>query len=355
MADKARPVALVGDGALLEELLRLAAGAGCELERVPDALALRARWKDAPLVLLDERSAFACRVLDLPRRQAVYLVGTQPPAASSWPEAVALGVERVVELPAASEWLVSALADQAEGPASTEGRVLALLGGRGGAGASVLAAAVGQAVLSTGGHGLLIDCDPLGGGIDLTLGTEGDDGLRWPALHLSGGRVAASALHSALPGRTGKRGRLTVLSCDREGPGPGPDAVAAVVEAGRRAGETVVCDLPRQLTDSACAALDRSDLAVLVVPAEVRACAAAQRVAHRVSERGVNIRMVVRGPAPGGLRGEQIADVVGIPLLATMRPEPGLAAALDRGHFPESARGPLARAARSVLAVLHER
>jgi secretion/DNA translocation related CpaE-like protein len=219
----------------------------------------------------------------------------------------------------------------------------------------VLAAAVGQAVLSDGGQGLLIDCDPLGGGIDLTLGTEEDPGLRWPELRLTGGRVAASALRSALPGKSGRHGRLTVLSCEGDGPGPEPGAVAAVVEAGRRAGETVVCDLPRQFTGTTCAALDRSDLAVLVVPAEVRACASAQRVARRMVDRGVAVRMVVRGPAPSGLRGAEIAEVVGVPLLATMRPEPGLAAALDRGSFPEGTRGPLARAARAVLAVLRER
>ncbi|MEO6090844.1 MAG: septum site-determining protein Ssd [Umezawaea sp.] len=348
-----RPVALVGDEPLLDDLLRLAAAAGCDLDRVPDAAALRTRWKDAPVVLLDEWGAFECRLLDLPRRTGVYLVCTQPPSPPVWPEAVALGLERVVELPAAEQWLAGALADLAEGPPSPDGRVIAFLGGRGGAGASVLAAAVGHAVLTSGGHGLLIDCDPLGGGLDLTLGTESAEGPRWPELHLTGGRVAASALHSALPSRTAKHGRLTVLSCDRDGRGPEPDAVAAVVEAGRRAGETVVCDLPRQLTDAACAALDRADLAVLVVPAEVRATVAAKRMAQRITERGVKLGVVVRAPGPTGLRGKEIAAAVGYPLLTTMRPEPGLAIALDRGRFPEGTRGPLARAARTVLAALH--
>lgn len=350
-----RPVALVGDDALLDELLRVAAAAGCELEQVPDIVALRGRWKTAPMVLIDERFAATCEPGDFPRRPGVVLVCAGPPATGTWPAAVALGIERVVELPSAQEWLVSALADLVEGPPDDDGRVLAVLGGRGGAGASVLAAAVGQAVLSAGGQGLLVDCDPLGGGIDLTLGAEKDPGLRWPELRLTGGRVAASALRSALPGRSGRHGRLTVLSCDRDGPGPEPVAIAAVVDAGKRAGQTVVCDLPRQFTDETCAALDRADLAVLVVPAEVRACASAQRVARRVVDRGVALRVVVRGPAPSGLRAEEIAEAVGAPLLATMRPEPGLTAALDRGSFPEGTRGPLARTARAVLAVLRER
>ncbi|PRY46206.1 septum site-determining protein Ssd [Umezawaea tangerina] len=351
--DTRRPVALVGDEVLLDELLRLAAAAGCELDRVPDVAALRARWKDAPLVLLDEWAASECGLVDLPRRAGAYLVCTRPPAEHVWREALALGLERVVELPAGDQWLVGALADLAEGPPSGEGRVVAVLGGRGGAGASVLAAALGQAVLSSGGQGLLVDCDPLGGGLDLTLGDESHEGPRWPELHLSGGRVAASALHSALPGRTGKGGRLTVLSCDRDGPGPEPDAVAAVVEAGRRAGETVICDLPRHLTASALAALTRADLTVLVVPAEVRACAAAKRVAHQLISHGATLGVVVRAPGPTGLRGKEIADTIGATLLTSMRPEPRLASALDNGRFPTATRGPLARAATAVLAALH--
>ncbi|HWO63041.1 MAG TPA: septum site-determining protein Ssd, partial [Umezawaea sp.] len=187
--DANRPVALVGDEPLLDDLLRLAAAAGCELDRVVDAAALRTRWKDAPVVLLDEWGAFECGLLDLPRRTGVYLVCSQPPSQAVWPPAVALGLERVVELPAAEQWLAGALADLAEGPPSADGRVVAVLGGRGGAGASVFAAAVGQAVLTSGGQGLLIDCDPLGGGLDLTLGTESVEGPRWPELHLTGGRV----------------------------------------------------------------------------------------------------------------------------------------------------------------------
>lgn len=348
-----RPVALVGDELLLDDLLRLAAAAGCELDRVPDAAALRTRWKTAPAVLLDEWGAFECGLLDLPRRTGVYLVSTGTPSPAVWPTAVALGLDRVVELPAAEHWLAGALADLAEGPPSTDGRVVVLLGGRGGAGASVLAAAVGQAVLTSGSQGLLIDCDPLGGGLDLTLGTEATEGPRWPELHLTGGRVAASALHAALPGRTAKHGRLTVLSCAREGHGPEPDAVAAVVEAGRRAGETVICDLPRHLTDAARAALDRADLAVLVVPAEVRAGVAAKRVAHHITERGVTIALVVRTPGPTGLHPKEIATALGLPLLTTMRPEPGLATALDRGNFPHNTRGPLAKTAKTILTALH--
>jgi secretion/DNA translocation related CpaE-like protein len=350
--DAKRPLVLVEDEALLDELLRLAAAAGCELQRAPDVAGLRAGWSTAPLVLLDEAGAGRCAGAGLARRPGVLLVCSGDPPPEAWQVAVRAGAEHVLALPLAEELMVNAFADVVELPAQAIGRVLAVLGGRGGAGASVLAASVAHAVLRGGGRALLVDCDALGGGLDLVLGAEGDVGLRWPELALSGGRVSVASLRSALPGRRHGGGSLTVLSCDRDGPGPVAEAVAAVVEAGRRAGETVICDLPRHLPEPACAALDRADLAVMVVPAEVRACAAAKRVADRARERGVELFAVVRGPAPGGLAPEDVAAAAGVPLLNVMRPEPGLARALERGRVPARPRGPLVAAARVVLSAL---
>ena len=254
----------------------------------------------------------------------------------------------MLELPAAGRAWSSAFTDLRRGPAADGGRVLTVLGGRGGAGASVLASRGRSEPSCPGRRGPAGRLRPTGRRLDLTLGVEAESGMRWPGVQVSGGRVPISALRSALPAR----GSLTVLSCDRDGPGPEPQAVAAVIEAGRRGGDTVVCDLPRQLTDAACAALDRSDLAVLVVPAEVRACAAAKRVARRVLDRGAALRLLVRGPAPGGLLASQVAEAVAVPLIGSMRPEPGLGAALDRGLFPRRSRGPLATAAKVVLKAL---
>ncbi len=343
---------LVAESGLLDEVLAAAAVAGCEVERMPDISALRGHWRAAPAVILDVGAAAACVREALPRRPGVLLVSTGPPDPASWPPAVELGVEQVIDVSAGRARLQEALSDLVESPPG-DGRVLSVLGGCGGAGASVLATAVGQAVLAGGGRGLLVDCDPLGGGLDLELGAESEEGKRWPDLSLSGGRVPVAELHSALPGRTMGAGRLTLLSCARTGPDPTPQGVAAVVDAGRRAGETVICDVPRQLSPAAGAALDRSDLAVLVVPARLRACAAAKRVADQMAERGVSLHAVVRGPSPTGLDARQVAKAVGLPLLTTMRPERRLAVALDNGHFPVDAKGPLATAARQVLSVLH--
>jgi secretion/DNA translocation related CpaE-like protein len=133
------------------------------------------------------------------------------------------------------------------------------------------------------------------------------------------------------------------------------DAVplGAVIDAGSRGGTTVICDLPRRSTDAVETVLDAADLVVVVAPADVRSCAAAAAIAPWVSAGNPNAGVVVRGPSPGGLRSVDVAEIVGLPLLARMRSQPGVADDLERGGLRLRRRSPLAAAARRVLAVLH--
>lgn len=349
-----RGLVMCSDAELLDSILRLAAAAGCELHRTVDPAQARRHWPDAPLVLLDAAAARQCADGRLPRRGGVVVAVRGEPAPAVWQQAVAVGAEHVVSLPQAESWLVAALAEAAEG-GRRNGAVVAVVGGRGGAGASVLAAAVSVTAVRDGERTLLVDCDPLGGGLDLVLGAEDLGGLRWPALTVGSGRVAASALHAALPTPVvggHDEGRLAVLSCDRATHGLPPAAVEAVVDAGRRGGEIVVCDLPRYPTDAAVAALAAADLTVLVVPADVRSAAAGARVAGVIAAHTSSVQLVVRGPSPGGIEADEVARAIGLPLLTTMRPEPGLAGALEKGVAPGRPRGPLAGAARAVLTAL---
>jgi secretion/DNA translocation related CpaE-like protein len=344
-----RALVITRDRDLLDDLERVAAVAGCGLDRVDGAAAGRRDWSSAPVVLLDGAAVDDCVAAGLGRRRGVLALCRGEPPPQLWRRSLELGVQEVLSLPAAEPRLVGVLADAVQ-DGGRPGRAIAVVGGRGGAGASVFAAALALVALRRGRRALLVDCDPLGGGTDYLLGLEQASGLRWPQLGLAGGRIAAGSLHAALPAVPAGRGRLTVLSCGRDGEPPGAGAVASVVEAGLRCGDTVVCDLPRHLPDSAVAAVDRSGLVVLVVPAEVRACSAALPVARGLLARGVPARLVVRGPAPGGLAPQDLSRALGLPLLAAMRPAPGLAAALDAGRLPfRSARSPLARAAAVVL------
>jgi len=349
-----RGLVMMSDPDLLDAVLRLAAAAGCELHRVLDAAQARPHWTAGPLVLLDAPAAQHCATAGLPRRGAVVVAARGAPPPDIWRHAVAVGAEHVVSLPDAESWLVAALTEASEGHHRGGGGVVAVVGGRGGAGASVFAAAVAVTAVREGHRALLVDCDPLGGGLDLVLGAEDLGGLRWPDIGVGGGRVPATALHAALPAPDVGRGRgeLGVLSCDRSAHGPTPAAVTSVLDAGRRGGDTVVCDLPRYPTDAAVAALTAADLTLLVVPADVRSSAAAARVAAVLAEHGGAVRLVVRGPSPGGVEAQEIARALGLPLLVAMRPEPGIERALERGSAPGRPRGPLTGAARAVLAEL---
>lgn len=342
-----RPLVVTEDPALLDELLRLAATAGCELEVATGAAAARRSWTASPLVLVGADAAAALARARLPRRSGVLLVADDLDDAGLWQRAVEVGAEQVVFLPDGDPWLVSRLADTAEGGA-TDCPLVVVLGGRGGAGATVLATALAVTAAREGRRTLLVDGDPLGGGIDLVLGAEDVPGVRWPALTQTRGRVPASALAEALPRACG----LTVLSFDRDSDlvSVPAEAMRAVLSAGRRAHDLVVVDLPRTTGGSTDVALEAASLTLLVVPAEVRAAAAAARVASSVASRSRDLRVVTRLPAPSGLDGTAVAAALGLPLAGTLRPEPGLAAALDRGDAPAGkADGPLRALCHEVL------
>jgi hypothetical protein len=98
--------------------------------------------------------------------------------------------------------------------------------------------------------------------------------------------------------------------------------------------------------------LDTADLVVVVSQCDVRACAATATIAPVLTAINPNLGLVVRGPSPGGLRADEVATIAGVPLLAAMRPHPGLAGQLEHTGLRIGRRSALAAAARKVLAVL---
>lgn len=334
------------DPALLDDLLRLAAAAGVDADVARDPVAARQSWSAAPAVLVGGDLSAAFAGSPLPRRPRVVLVGIDLDDADVWRRAVCAGAEHVVFLPDAEPWIVEFLVDAQDAGAGLA-PLVAVVGGRGGAGASTLASALAVTALLRGIPAMLIDADPLGGGIDLAVGGEDAAGLRWPDLATTRGRVSAGTLSGSLP----RVHDLTVLSWDRGSPLTiDAEAIASVLDAARRDTDLVVADLPRSFDQAARAVLADSTTCLIVVPAEVRACAAACRVAYAAQADARDVRVVVRGPAPSGLQADKIAEVMGLPLVGFLRPEPGLAAAAERGDAPaRSGRGPLAQFSRRFI------
>jgi secretion/DNA translocation related CpaE-like protein len=344
-----RPLLVTADPDALDDLTKVAALAGVEAHVVQDVGDARRHWDEAPLVVLGDDVLDDLAEARPRRRDGVVVLGRDLDDAAVWQRAVDVGAERVVFLPDGERWLVEALADAAEGRPG-QGALLALVGGRGGAGATTLACALAHTAAQRGTRTLLVDGDPLGGGIDVVFRAEDCSGLRWPDLAGSRGRVPAAALARALP----QVGALSLLSWDRGAAQQVPvEAARSVLSAVRRSHELVVVGVPRPVDEVGREVLLAASTAVLVVPAELRAAAAAARVAARVSALCRDVRLVVRGPAPGGLSAHEVERAIGLPLAGELRPEPRLARLLEEGSPPGARRGsPLAGLSHALLEVL---
>lgn len=347
MASGATVLTVISDPRLADSADRVAAAAGMPVVR-RQAPGNRG-WSGAAAVILDEDGARRCAGARLPRRDGVFLVGAGEPSPQTWAIAIEVGAQHLYALPAQEGQLVHQLSERAESGYSgpRRGRAVAVIAGRGGGGASVFAAALARCA----GEALLVDLDPCSGGADLLLGAENSPGLRWPDLRVQDGRLAWAAVRQALPGRDGVR----VLSSARTFHEIEAAAMNAVLDAGLRGGATVVCDVPRQLSPASGYALETADLVSVITSCDVRGIAAAAALAGVLRTVNQNVGMVVRGPAPGGLRASEVAQAAGLPLLAAMRPEPGLDTQLETGGWRMRRRSPLAAAARTVLTVLQPR
>ena len=349
LAGPGRPLLITSDPDLLDDLLRLCAAAGVEVDVAPDPTAARPGWSRASLVLVGDDCCVAVGRASFRKRDGVVVVGRDLDDGTIWERAFGVGAEHVAVLPDAEPWLIGRLADAIDG-GGLRGVTICVVGGRGGAGASTLAAALAVTAMRAGRPAMLIDADPYGGGADLLFGGEHAVGLRWPDVAAAKGRIGGEELVNALP----QMGELAVLSCDRGDPLElQADAMSSVLAAAARVREVVVVDLPRSIGEPARIALAASDLVLIVVPAEIRAAAAAARVATEVMRFADDVQIVVRGPAPGGLDATDIASSLGLPLAGQLKAEPDLAVALERGEVPAGrGRGPLAEFCRRLLASL---
>ena len=332
------PVLLLTRSASVHEtVVALCAAAGVAADVSAEPSLSLAAWGGADLVLVGADLAGEVVALAPPRRTGVHVVGPSPGDAV-FRHAVTLGASSVVDLPEASSWLADALADVGE--RASPGRVVGVVGGTGGAGATTLACALAQWHAARGAT-LLVDCDPLGPGVDRLLGLEGRGGVRWEGLTETSGRLGARALREGVP-REGALGVLTWSGARRQLDLP---TARRMLDAAVRGHDLVVLDLARQGGTSLAELADRCDDLLVVTPATVPGLAAAARLVTDVGLEG-RAGLVVR---PGGLSDADAARVTGLPVVATVGEQRGLAASVDRGLGPLTGRGPLARAARDLL------
>ena len=321
---------VTADDALIATIPRLCALAGlpCEVER--DSSAARAGWREAATVLVGSDVAPALAVAGVPRRDHVLVLTTGSADVGCWQAALSIGASTLLRMPDQEPVLVDELRAGliSAGPGA---RVIAVIGGCGGAGASTFAAAL-AVTASLSGKALLVDGDPLGGGLDVLIGAESLPGLRWTELAATRGQLDPDAFAAAICDVQG----VGLLSWGRSRPAGGLEleVVEAVVAAASQAFATVVIDVARFPSHTTHCLLESSDASVVVVPADVRAVAATASLVASLGRRLGTPHLVVRDPGNGRLAAKDVAASLGLPLTSTLRSEPAVQLAAQRGELP---------------------
>ncbi|GAA4919466.1 septum site-determining protein Ssd [Streptomonospora salina] len=324
----ARPLFATEDPRLLDDLLRLAAAAGVEATVAHHAAHAVTEWNRAPAVVVGVDLLPALARLDPPPRRHVLVAGLSAHrhGAEVWEDALRTGAAAVLSLPA-DEPRLSALLTESAHARAEHAPVVAVIGGRGGAGASLLAIALAGAARRANLRSALVDADPLGSGLDTLLGREDAPGDRWGDLVARHGRLNWSALRSRLP----EAGGIALVTW---GQGPAaevpPAAMHSVLTCAARGSDIVVADLPRGPDPGADEALRRASTVLLVVPAEVPAVFAAARTAPRLGRSARDVRLVVR-ESGGDVSAADVARTLDLPTACRVRADRGLLRGLRAG------------------------
>lgn len=207
---------------------------------------------------------------------------------------------------------------------------VAVFGGCGGAGASTLAAGLARSALHSGRAVVLVDADPLGGGLETILA----DDLS-PGRHRSAGAAEESG--------------LSLLTCARpDGTPIPPESMGHALSAMAPEAELMVVDLPRSLSDSTRLAAACATHTLLVAPVAERVLVSARRLLDQLGSLGPRPGLVARLPSRDLLSPQRLAEHLRLPLQGVLRPGRDRSriqrASLDRfcGRFVDSLFGTVA-------------
>lgn len=233
------------------------------------------------------------------------------------------------------------------GSAGAVGTVVAFVGAAGGAGTSTIAAAVARAAAADM-HPVVVDAHRYSGGLDLLLGVEEEVGARWGEIEIGEGSVDRAQLRQALPQTkdgiavlTAARTTVLATAGAHGGLRAEVDRVTTVLGAG---GFTVVDAPPDALPN-------RCDHAFVVVPAEVRAAAAAALISAECRAANTPVSLVLRHRGWSGLSSEEVERVAGADVVAEVKHLPRLVRVCEVGGLPLHMPRPLAAAAETILEV----
>jgi len=261
---------------------------------------------------------------------------------------------------------------------SATGKLIAVVGSRGGAGASCLAAALAKGIRAQTEKCVLVDLCAGSAGLEVLLGIEAEPGARWPEMEAARGEVDGAELIAALPQWQG----VTVLSGNRTAPNLVPDEIVLDVCAGLlRNGGIVVLDLPNPTswTPALKALAADADQVLIATPDSMVGIAGAVAVIgvlngltnsgmrrqqrlrvrdfaevaeaelprHRATTPGRERALALRTRRGSRVTSNDVAKLVGAPVAVQFRDDRNLATAIELGIGPISNAGKrLAKAGR---------
>jgi Mrp family chromosome partitioning ATPase len=176
---------------------------------------------------------------------------------------------------------------------------VAVFGACGGAGASTLAAGLARSALHGGRAVVLVDGDPLGGGLETILSDE-----------LTAGR------HRCESDGAG----LSLLTCARpDGTPIPPESMGHALGAMAPGAELIIVDLPRTLGDSTRLAAAYATHSLLVCPVAERALVSAHRLLTQLGPLGPRPGLVARLPCRDLLSPQRLAELLRLPLSGVLK------------------------------------
>lgn len=197
---------------------------------------------------------------------------------------------------------------------------VAVLGGCGGAGASTLAAGLARSALHSGRAVVLVDGDPLGGGLETLLADELSAADPPAGPRPPHGAVGSPASGLCAQPRRPRESGLTVLSWGRPDGAPiPPDAMRLALSELAGSAELLVVDLPRTLGDATRIAAAYATHSLLIAPVAERAAIASHRLLTQLGVLGPRPGLVARLPSRDLLDPGHLARLLRLPLSGVLK------------------------------------
>ena len=351
----AAPLVISRDPRVVEPVLAAGASVGIVPEVTDDEAAVLRAWRATPCVIVGADLAAMVASLGLPRRTGVHVVGADADDLVGWSVPLDASVIVVPGQSALLASVVDARLDESVG----RGRLVRVVGGSGGLGASTIAAGLAQAAGRRSIGAVAVELDPCGGGLDLLFGAETVPGWRWNDLRAASGRIESLAGHlphvsgvdvlamsrPAFPG-TGNRPRRGEGVGRIESPGAPPaSAVRSVISALTRSHRLVVVDAgtgPVTVGDQWA-----GTRTLLVVGASPRGIVSASARLGLLATADVSV--VVRRGAGRPIDSGAVAAAIGRPLAGVVHDDARLPGAEAGGDPPGRARGRFRRDVERLL------